>query len=231
MEDYTRFKWPRTYHFDFSPGLVNDDRRLPDLSGFFDSNGNPRRVVGTIKIDGEGTTMNPIETFPRSADGRYHPSRDLMKAYHATKRSMIPEGWRVSGEYAYALHSLAYTPENGNALPDWFLGFGIWNDRNVLLSWDETLEMFEMMDITPVQTVYDGPFDEKAIRKLAESIDTTRQEGLVVRVADAIPYPSGKGDRGRFFTEVAKFVRAGHVAAGSNHWQTGPVIPNHLKTD
>ena len=24
-------KWPRTYHLPFSPGLQNDDRRLPSL--------------------------------------------------------------------------------------------------------------------------------------------------------------------------------------------------------
>lgn len=228
MDDYTRLKWPRTYHFKFSPGLVNDDRRLPDYAGFHDADGRPLRAIVTIKVDGEGATMNRNETFPRSPDGRYHASRDLMKAYHATKRDLIPDGWRVSGEYAYARHSIAYTVENGNALPDWFMGFGIWNERNVLLPWDETVEMFQLMDIEPVEVIHDGPFDEATIIRLAESLDTTRQEGLVVRIADAIPYPSGRGDRGRFFREVAKWVRKGHVAAGSDHWQTGPVIPNML---
>lgn len=226
MADHTESKWPRTYHFAQSPGLQNDDRRLPTTAPFIG-----QRVIGTLKMDGEGATMNRKRTFPRSPDGRYHPSRDMMKAYHAAKASMIPELWRISGEYMYALHSIAYTGDN--ALPSWFLGFGVWDETNTLLSWDETLEVFEIMDIVPVPLIYDGPWHEGLVEQLAKGIDTERQEGFVIRVADRIPYPSGTGDAGRFFSNVAKWVRHGHIQprAGeteASHWQHGPVIPNEL---
>jgi len=219
-------KWPRTYHLPFSPGLQNDDRRLPDPSIF-----HGRRVIATEKFDGEGATMTRERTYPRSPDGRYHPSRDMMKAYHATKAAMIPVDWRISGEYMYARHSIEYTHRNGNPLPSWFIGFGVWNSDNILLGWDETLEIFEMLDIEPARLLYDGEWDEDHLRNLAEGLDNSRQEGLVVRLADPISYPSGRGDAGRFFSGVAKWVRKDHVATDEHwafRWRDEPEYRNEL---
>lgn len=219
-------KWPRTYHLPFSPGLQNDDRRLPSLAVF-----EGKRVIVTEKLDGEGATMTRTRTYPRSPDGRYHPSRDMMKAYHATKAAMIPEDWRISGEYMYARHSIEYTHANGNPLPAWFIGFGVWDADNTLLAWDETLEVFEMLDIVPANVLFDGEWDEKRVAGIAEGLDTRRQEGLVVRLAEAMPYPSGKGDRGRFFGGVAKWVRKGHVATDEHwsfRWRDEPDFRNEL---
>lgn len=215
-------KYPRTYHLPSSPGLQNDDRRLPDISVF-----EGRRVIGSLKMDGEGATMKTEKTYPRSPDGRYHPSRDLMKAYHARRAMHIPDEWRVCGEYMHARHSIPYTHELGNAVADVFLGFAVFDDRNVMLSWDQTLETFEMLDVVPVPILYDGMWDACLVDRLAADIDPVRQEGFVIRVADEIPYPSGKGDRGRFFTNVAKWVRKGHVQT-DEHWMSGPVIPNQV---
>jgi hypothetical protein len=215
-------KYPRTYHLPSSPGLQNDDRRLPDLSVF-----EGRRVIGSLKMDGEGSTMKTEKTYPRSPDGRYHPSRDMMKAYHARRAMHIPDEWRVCGEYMHARHSIPYTRELGNAVEDVFLGFAVFDDRNVMLSWDQTLETFEMLDVVAVPVLYDGPWYTGLVDRLAADIDPVRQEGFVLRIADEIPYPSGAGDRGRFFTSVAKWVRRGHVAT-SEHWMSGPVIPNEV---
>jgi hypothetical protein len=216
-------KYPRTYHLPSSPGLQNDDRRLPDVGVF-----SGRRVIATEKIDGEGATMTRDRTYPRSPDGRYHPSRDLMKAYHARRALHIPDLWRICGEYAHALHSVPYLRSLGNALPDVFLGFAAFDARNVMLSWDETLEVFEMLDVHPVPVLYDGPWHDRLVDEIAASIDPTLQEGFVVRLADEIPYPDGIGDQGRFFRTVAKWVRAGHVQT-DEHWMSKPVVPNEIQ--
>ena len=216
------YKYPRTYHLPTSPGLQNDDRRLPDIS-IFDG----RIVVVNEKYDGEGTTMTPEKTYPRSPDGRYHPSRDLMKAFHASKKSEIPDGWRISGEYLYARHSIPYTIANGNALPSWFMGFGVWDEHNVLLDWKQTLEIFQMLDIAPVRTLYHGVYYPNLVEDIAKTIDPERQEGFVMRVEDRIPYPDGPGDQGRFFQAIAKWVRKNHVQT-DQHWMSGPIVPNEL---
>ena len=213
-------KYPRTYHLPTSPGLQNDDRRLPDVSVF-----RGKRVIATEKIDGEGTTMTSEVTYPRSPDGRYHPSRDLMKAYHAERAHDIPADWRICGEYGHALHSVAYTVANGNPLADVFLGFAAFDATNTMIGWDETLEMFELLSIVPVPVLYDGPWTDDLPDLIGASIDTERQEGFVLRLADGEPYPNGSGDAGRFFKGVAKWVRKGHVQTDT-HWMSGPVIPN-----
>lgn len=213
-------KYPRTYHLPTSPGLQNDDRRLPDISVF-----EGRRVIATEKIDGEGATMTSKRTYPRSPDGRYHPSRDMMKAFHAERAMHIPDEWRINGEYGHARHSIAYTHELGNALPSVFLGFAVFDHRNIMLSWDETLEIFALIDVIPVPILYDGPWHPGLVDQIAATINPDLQEGFVIRDAGEIPYPSGPGDQGRFFKSVAKYVRQNHVQT-SEHWMSGPVIPN-----
>lgn len=216
-------KYPRTFHLPNSPGLQSDDKRLPDLSPF-----TGQRVIVTEKIDGECTTMTPLKTYPRSPDARYHPSRDWMRAFHARRAADIPAGWRISGEYAYARHSVAYTQSQGNALDSYFLAFGVWDGNNAMLPWDQALEFLELLDIRHVPVLFDGPFDAKVLTGIAASLDPERQEGFVVRIADAIPYPPIVAELGRFFPSVAKWVRKDHVQT-DEHWLHGPIIPNELR--
>lgn len=218
-------KYPRTYHLPNSEGLGSDDKRLPSLEMFAG-----RRVIATEKMDGEGTTMTREVTYPRSLDGRSHPSRNWMKAHHARKSFDIPAGWRISGEYMYARHSLAYQRSTGNALKAYFLGFGVWDGLNTLLDWDETLDTFAMLDIEPVPILYDGPFTNSLIDELAAKIDPKRQEGFVLRDAGRIPYPDNRGG-GRFLSNVAKWVRKKHVQTGSDwasSWRDEPDFRNEL---
>lgn len=215
-------KYPRTYHLPTSPGLASDDRRIPDLSVF-----DGQRVIVTEKMDGESTTLTPQRNYARSADSGYHPSRDWLRAFHARRAADIPEGWRISGEYLYARHSVAYTRQNGNPLRSYFYGFGAWDEANRFLAWDEACEILGMLEIETVPVLFDGPFDPAVLARIAASLDTDRQEGFVVRLAGEHPYPTSAGDTGRFFTRIAKWVRFGHVTS-ERHWSAGPVVPNEL---
>ena len=168
-------------------------------------------------MDGENTSLYRDYIHARSIDGRSHPSRDWVKQFWSTISADIPEGWRVCGENLYAKHSIHYM-----TLPTYFMGFSIWDEKNVCLGWDETLEWFTLMGITPVPVLYDGVFDEVIIRQLWNKKDWDKQEGYVVRLADSIPY-------GDFRHKVAKFVRGGHVQT-VKHWAYGqPVIKNIMK--
>lgn len=227
MAPQTYPKWPRTYHHALSGSLQNDDRRLPTTARFIDADGAPRRCLYTEKLDGENHTMTREVCYPRSPDGRYHASRDLMKSYWASRARDIPAGWRVSGEYMLALHSVAYSRTNGNALSSPFYAFGVWDETNTLLAWDDMLEILEILDVPHVPVLHDGPWDEAVVRRLIAEMDPKRSEGFVVRVADAIPYPSGPGDLGRFWLESCKVVREGHVA-GNSHWASGQWYRNDV---
>lgn len=205
-----KIKYPSTPHLPYSLSRTMDDKVLSSVDHLIG-----KSVVATIKYDGEQTNMYCDDFHARSLDGRHHPSRDWAKSFHASIAHLIPEGWRVCGENVYARHSLGYTD-----LPSYFLGFSIWNENNVLLNWDETLEYFELLGITPVKQIYRGPFEPKIIEKLITSIDTQKDEGLVIRLDTAIPVE----EFGRSF---AKWVRAHHVQT-DEHWMHGPVIANGL---
>lgn len=205
-------KYPRTHHVPYSRSIQNDDRVHPDM-GYFRG----RRVIITKKMDGENTSMYRHAIHARSIDGVHHFSRDWVKALWGTFNYEIPEGWRICGENLWGQHSIVY-----NDLPSYFLGFSIWNERNVALSWDETMEWFELLGITPVEVIYDGIYDEDAIKKLYKDEDWATSEGWVMRLADSFSYA-------QFRLAVAKFVRENHVQT-DDHWKHGDVQPNKLKS-
>lgn len=207
-----RVKYPRTHHFPWSPGLTDDDRVLRTLEPFAG-----RRVIVTKKMDGENTTCYTDYLHARSVDGRSHPSRNWAKQFWSTFASDIPMDWRLCAENLYAEHSIPY-----DDLPTYLMGFSMWNDRNVCLSWDDTLEWFQLLGVTPVPVLYDDVFDERAIRALEKHLDFKKDEGYVVRVADAFSY-------GEFRRVVGKYVRKGHVQT-AKHWMHGqPIKRNGLK--
>lgn len=207
-----RIKYPRTMHLHWSPGMTSDDKKIKSYNGFLG-----RTVVVTLKKDGENSTGYPDGgTHARSLDSQHHSSRDWFKRFWAERAYILPQGWRICGENLYARHSVAYTD-----LPSYFMGFSIWNEHNVALSWDDTLMWFEELGVAPVEEIYRGPFDVAAIEKLTKSLDINREEGIVVRVVDEIPYD-------QFDQLVAKWVRKGHVQT-EDHWMHQEIVPNGVK--
>jgi hypothetical protein len=203
-------KYPRTSHLPWSQGSSKDDRVLSSLEGL------QGRVIVSEKLDGENTTIYQDHIHARSLNSGNHPSRDWVKAFWATIKHDIPTGWRICGENVYAKHSIHYT-----GLESYFYGFSVWDDKNTCLSWDETLEYFAMLGITPAPVLFDGEFNEAQLRKLAQYLDPQRTEGYVVRSAIAFLYSS-------FSSRVAKYVRAGHVQT-TQHWMHSALEPNQLR--
>lgn len=206
-------KYPRTHHVPWSEGMHDDDRMLDNVTAFEGED-----VVATEKMDGENTTLYRDHIHARSVDSGGHPSRSWVKGFWGQICGDIPEGWRVCGENLYAKHSIGY-----QELPSYFMGFSIWNEKNVCLDWDSTLEWFKLLGITPVPVLYRGVFDEKKIRALYRSQDHATREGYVLRFAGEIPY-------GDFRRRVGKFVRKDHVTTVS-HWRHAQIVPNLLKAD
>lgn len=204
-------KYPRTMHFPWSQGLQNDDKMISTLEHLVG-----RRGVATIKKDGENASCYNNHYHARSLDSLHHPSRDWMKAEWGRFRHDIPDGYRVCGENLYAKHSIYY--EN---LKSYFYGISVWDNRNVCLSWDHTLDWFGLLDITPVEEVFRGEFSEKTLKGLAAELFQQGEEGLVWRVEDEIPYD-------QFGVLVGKDVRKGHVQT-DQHWMHAAIVPNKLQ--
>jgi hypothetical protein len=209
-----RWRYPRTYHVPFSPGLTKEERALPNLDDFIG-----QRVVVSRKVDGEGTTiMSDGYVHARSPESASHPSQSRVRALAAQVGPQLPAGWRICGENLQAKHAIHY-----HNLPAHFLLFSIWNERNEALSWDETLEWAQLLELPTVPVLYDGPFDEALLRELHQPRDERgdEAEGWVLRTAAGFPYAA-------FRTHVCKMVRSGHVPQHAQHWRRGPLIENEL---
>ena len=201
----------RTYHLPWSGSIGDDDRVLFSTSAF-----DGKRVIVSLKMDGENTTLYRDHIHARSVNDTSHPSRSRVKQFWSTIRHDIPEDWRVCGENMAAKHSIYY-----DHLPAVFLGFSVWTDRNVCLSWDDTIEWFDILGITPVEVIYDGIYDEDAIRALWSGFDENKNEGYVIRTADEFHYSE-------FRSKVGKYVRQNHVRS-DQHWRAGKaVVPNDI---
>ena len=209
MSDY--YKYPRTYHLDWSPGLQNDDRRQTEYERL-----KKLPIVVSLKMDGENTNMYPDRIHARSIDSKDHPSRHYVKGVWGSIRHQIPDGWRICGENVYAKHSIFY-----DDLDTYFYVFNIWDENNICLSLDDTIDMCESLGLKHVPIIYRGPYDEAMLRALPTTEKMLGQEGYVVRVEEAFRFED-------FNKNVAKYVRKGHVQT-STHWLNEVMLPNKLK--
>lgn len=203
-------KYPRTKHVPHSPGTQSDDRLLDNLDHLLG-----REVVITEKLDGENTSLYRDHSHARSLDSQHHESRNWVKQFHGRIAHEIPPGWRICGENMYAKHSIFYED-----LKSYFYGFSIWSDSNVCLNWSSTLLFFELFGIAPVPTLYSGPLSLAVLADIESKLDTTKQEGYVIRLAGEIRYVD-------FGASFAKWVRPKHVAT-SKHWMQEAIVPNKL---
>ena len=205
-----RYKYPRTPHLSFSPGVSADDLKL-DRHKLFEN----CQVVVTEKLDGENTTLYNDYIHARSIDSRHHPSRAWVKALQASIGNDIPQGWRICGENLYARHSIAY-----NDLKSYFYLFAIWNEDNYCLSWADTQEWAEILGLDIPQVMYEGVWNEEKIKAIADNLDEDICEGFVVRKANGFYYDD-------FALNMAKWVRPHHVQT-DEHWMYKEVVPNRL---
>lgn len=217
MDEFTDYvKYERTFHLPHSPGIHDDDKALKDFKNF-----EGKRVVITAKMDGENTTCySDGHVHARSIDSRGGEDRAWVKKFLIENVCFnLPQGWRVCGENMWAEHSIHY-----DGLPSYFLGFSIWNERNECLSWPETLLWFELLGITPVDTLAPAgiEFSEEVLKAVEAKLNWDIDEGYVIRIEDGFTY-------GEFRKSVAKYVRAGHVQT-TKHWRAGrQFIPNTLR--
>jgi RNA ligase-like protein len=186
-------KYPRTYHLPDSPGTTKDDRVQHDLS-WLDG-----ELVVTEKLDGGNLTFTRDEMYARSLDSGTQPWDRPAKALWAMTAHRIPDDWRVCGESMWARRSIAYRD-----LPGVFIVFGIWDETDTLLGWDDTVDWAQRLELPVVPVLYRGASISEARAAWAGRLDPETSEGYVLRSAGRIPVAE-------FSHKVLKWVRAGHV--------------------
>jgi hypothetical protein len=206
------YKYPRTPHLPWSPGVSNDDRVLDNVDHFED-----KLVAVSKKMDGENTSLYPDHIHARSMGSVDHPSRHWVKALHSRIKHEIPEGWRICGENLYAKHSIHYTD-----LFSYFAVFSIWNDGNMCMPWNSTMHLCSMLDLWHIPIIYIGKWGSDT-RSIIENRLTDTDEGYVVRAYDGFHYDD-------FEISVAKYVRENHVQT-DQHWMHSKLVKNILREE
>lgn len=213
-----RIKYPRTLHLPWSPGRTKDDRVHGSLDHWLG-----KELVVTEKMDGENTTVySDGYLHARSVDSGNHRSRNRLQADIQRWAYDLPRGWRVCGENLTAVHSIQY--EN---LPDRFLLFSIW-DGNRCLSWDETEEWAELLELQTPTVLWRGvPETAKELEAILtvqwQQLGSEHEsEGYVVRFAESFELHD-------FHRAVGKFVRANHVSS-AQHWMHRPYEENRVQS-
>ena len=119
------------------------------------------------------------------------------------------------GEWCYAQHSVFY-----NRLPDWFLGFDVYDKRSGrFLSSLRRDEFFTKMCVTQVPVLERGHFTYPEIQKFLSTSRLSNQpaEGIYLRY-----------DQDDWLTQRAKLVRPAFIQAVTQHWSRSAIRPNQL---
>jgi RNA ligase len=162
---------PRTYHL---PGSAGSPVQ-PDLS-WLDS-----ELVVTEKMDGGSLTFTRDAVHAGSWDAGTHPWDRPAKALWAMTAHRVPDDWRVCGASMWARRSIAYTD-----LPGVFLVFGIWDETDTLLGWDDTVDWAERLELPVVPVLYRGASLSEARAAWARRCDPATSAGFMVRTAGRI---------------------------------------------
>lgn len=212
-------KYPRTFHFKFSPGTTSDDRIGQDVQAFLN-----REIVITEKLDGENNSSVTAGLYARSHATFTTSAWSLqVRNLHAQFGRYIPENLEIFGEGMAALHAIEYTE-----LASWYYVFGAREDGTKWYSWSEVEETAFLLDLPTVPVLFKGivSSEEELKSKVLEMVNGKSAlggripgteihaiEGCVVRVADSF-------DDADFSTHVMKWVRKNHVDSSKSleHW-------------
>ncbi|QNE07143.1 RNA ligase family protein [Croceicoccus marinus] len=187
-------KYPRTYVLPWSQEIGVGDRPMASLDLLAGGD-----VIVSEKMDGENVSLYRDFLHTRSIARIPHESRIWLDAFWDRVRYRIPADWRICGEYLFVSHTVRYC-----SLPSYFLAFSVWNDRNICLSWNDSMAFLADAGIAPVPLLYRGQLDRHAIHAAWEKGGNPSSEGYVLRSAGRIAY--------RDFRRLAgKFIRSGYV--------------------
>jgi ATP-dependent RNA circularization protein (DNA/RNA ligase family) len=208
-------KYPKIWHLPWSRSWDTHDRVFTeeDVDKLFVG----KAVTITEKLDGENTNMYNDYIHARSLDSGHHVSRSWVKQLHANIKHDIPDNWRICGENVYAKHSILY-----HDLPTAFFVFGVYDENNNCLSWEDTKYFAKDLGLACVPVLEDNKLFQRSIHEEVytgkSAFNRSEQEGYVVRLSGQISWAQHN-------ISYAKFVRPNHVRTTKN-WMTQLIIRN-----
>jgi hypothetical protein len=205
----TPHKYPRTYHWPWSPEIHKDDSTHQNPACFLDV-----EVVISEKLDGGNTCLWRGEAYARST-GQVATAGwfAMVKKHHAWKTAGLPGDLQIYGEDLYGIHSLHY---DAVAEDQTYRVFNI-REGDDWMSWDNVITRATELNMLTVPELFRGTFNQ--IKDITDWMNDEikkpsflgpEREGFVIR-------HSAGFTNDEFQNKVAKYVRQGHVQT-NQHW-------------
>ena len=219
------FKFPSTPHLAALEGVdIRDDKVMsePERIEFLQ-----HELIVEEKVDGAnlGISFDPDGNVLAQNRGEYFqlPGLGQWKKLHewlSPKLDLLfdqlTDRYILFGEWCYARHSVAY-----DRLPDWFLGFDIFDKAAVrFLSCERRDKLFRKMQICHVPKLSHGFFSfTELFALLSQSrLGNGPSEGLYFRF-----------DQGDWLAQRAKLVRPAFMQSIDEHWSRSGIQANRLE--
>lgn len=219
------YKFPRTPHLAvLADSVIRDDKvmSVSEREMFL-----RHELVVEEKVDGANLGISfdrkaHVQCQNRGAYLQYPYKGQWKKLFEwiASKTDILFEKFTdryiVFGEWCYAQHSVFY-----NRLPDWFLGFDIFDKKSLgFLSCSRRDAILQDIDILGIPIIKKGHF---SLSELKEMLSTSRlcdkpAEGIYLRF-----------DQGDWLKQRAKLVRPEFIQSVGEHWTRGGIKANQLK--
>jgi hypothetical protein len=218
-------KFPHTPHLVwFGNGSPRDDKVLKpaEVTEFLSG-----EVIVEEKVDGAnlGLSLGPdgrVRAQSRGnylASGRSHAQWNPLWPWLAERRAILENGLSgglmLFGEWCYARHTVPY-----DALPDWFLGFDIFEPGSRRF-WpvDRRNAWLHECGLASVPEVKRGRIQLKQVTPLlaTSAVGHIPMEGIYLR-----------RDNSEGLQSRAKVVSAAFKQQIEEHWTRRSVVPNHL---
>ena len=171
-----------------------------------------------ISFDSEGNirTQNRGAYLNLPTSGQWKKISDWLEPRTDELFEHLSDHFILFGEWCYAQHSIFY-----DRLPDWFLGFDIYDKRvGRFLSSEHRNVLLRKMRIAQVPVVARGHFAYSEIIELLSTSKFSDQsaEGLYLRF-----------DQGNWLAQRAKLVRPAFIQSMEQHWSRAAIKPNRLR--
>jgi len=173
-----------------------------------------------ISFDSEGNirAQNRGAYLQLPGSGQWKKLDDWLAPRTDTLFEHLSDHFILFGEWCYAQHSVYY-----DRLPDWFLGFDVYDKRfgRFLLS-ERRNAILKQMCIARVPVLARGHFAYSELLKLfsTSKLSTEPAEGLYIRF-----------DHDDWLAQRAKLVRPAFMQAMDQHWSHAVIKPNRLNLE
>jgi len=219
-------KFPKTPHIFVLPGLqIRGDKILSPVDArkflheeiTIEEKIDGANVGFSIGEQGQLLIQNRGNYLTRGAQPQFDTIWDWTYPRLKDFLSLLGDRFIVFGEWCFAVHSIHYT-----ALPDWFIGFDVYDKQyQLFLSAERRNAFFKDLEITPVPLLEKGRFTKGELTHLIEighsKVGGDKLEGLYLRV-----------DFEDRLISRAKLVRRDFIQEIDLHWTKNKLQQNSL---